>query len=273
MRRMPPRWPARARCRGVRSRRSARAVATRGRRRLRGEHGAGGHRADRSAPSAADGAASTAPIDTASSRGVGDASFVQRSTAAIVADCRRAGSLTAARVRPWPSAASSPPAARSRGASRACSCAEELGYESAYVTHIAGRESLTVMTAYAHAHRADPRRHRRRADLHAHAGDDGADGRHDRRPVRRPPQPRPRRLAPAGRRGLARPDDRQAGRRDARVRRDRAGDPARRGAAGRARSGRRASTAPGSGRAPSCRSTSPRSPPGCCAWPARSPTA
>src|SRR5215207_6669985 len=27
--------------------------------------------------------------------------------------------------------------------------AEELGYESAYVTHIAGRESLTVVTAYA----------------------------------------------------------------------------------------------------------------------------
>src|SRR3954453_23757420 len=29
--------------------------------------------------------------------------------------------------------------------------AEELGYESVYVTHIAGRESLTVLTAYAMA--------------------------------------------------------------------------------------------------------------------------
>ena len=53
--------------------------------------------------------------------------------------------------------------------------AEELGYESAYVTHIAGRESLTVVTAYAmrtqrsasapascRSTRARPRRWRRR---------------------------------------------------------------------------------------------------------------
>ena len=80
--------------------------------------------------------------------------------------------------------------------------------------------------------RAHPRRHRCRPDLHAHAGHDGPDGGDDRRVVRRPAQSRSRRLPSAGGRGLARPDDRPSRRRDARVRADRARDPARRGSAG-----------------------------------------
>ena len=111
--------------------------------------------------------------------------------------------------------------------------AESLGYESVYTTHIAGRESLTVLTAYALATSRIRVGTRRRADLHAHAGDDGADGRHDRRALRRALHARARRLAPAGRRGLARADDRPPGRRDARVRLDRARDPARRGPSAR----------------------------------------
>ncbi|CAA9484156.1 MAG: hypothetical protein AVDCRST_MAG85-848, partial [uncultured Solirubrobacteraceae bacterium] len=78
-------------------------------------------------------------------------------------------------------------------------------------------------------------RHRRRADLHADAGDDGADRGDDRRDRRRPLRARPRRQPPARRRGLARPDDRQARVRDARVRRDPARDLPRRGAARRRR--------------------------------------
>ena len=87
--------------------------------------------------------------------------------------------------------------------------------------------------------RAHPARHRRRADLLAHAGDDGPGDGDDRRPLGRALQPRDRRVAPAGRRVLARADDRQAGHRDARVRGDRARDPRRRAAARRERSGRR----------------------------------
>ena len=93
--------------------------------------------------------------------------------------------------------------------------------------------------AYAPADRAHPGRHRRRADLLAHAGDDGAGGRDDRTTPR----------AGACMLGIGvshRPvvegwhgqTDRQARDRDARVRRDRARDPARRAAARRARSGR-----------------------------------
>ena len=39
--------------------------------------------------------------------------------------------------------------ARSTRRSSACKLAESLGYEAVYVTHVAGRESLTVLTAYA----------------------------------------------------------------------------------------------------------------------------
>ena len=56
--------------------------------------------------------------------------------------------------------------------------AEELGYDAAYVTHIAGRDSLTVLAGYAARDVAHRPRHRRRPDLHAHAGDDGDDGGH-----------------------------------------------------------------------------------------------
>ena len=76
--------------------------------------------------------------------------------------------------RAWPSAASSPPGARSSDAVERVKLAEELGYDAAYVTHIAARDSLTVLAAYAAGDVAHPPRHRRRADLHAHAGDDGA---------------------------------------------------------------------------------------------------
>ena len=99
-----------------------------------------------------------------------------------------------------------------------------------YVTHIAGRESLTVLTAYAlstsrsrsgpascRSTRARPRRWRRRPS-HGRA-------------LRRALHARARRLPPSGRRGLARPDDRPAGGRDARVRVDRARDLRRRGPA------------------------------------------
>ena len=48
------------------------------------------------------------------------------------------------------------------------------------MTHIAGRDSLTVLTVYAAATERIRPRHRRRADLHAHAGDDGPDGGDDR---------------------------------------------------------------------------------------------
>ena len=62
--------------------------------------------------------------------------------------------------------------------------AETLGYEAAYVTHIAGRESLTVLAGYARGDERIRARHRRRPDLHAHARDDGADGGDDRRASR-----------------------------------------------------------------------------------------
>ena len=148
--------------------------------------------------------------------------------------------------------------------------AESLGYESVYVTHIAGRESLTVLTAYALATSRIRVGHRRGADLHAHARDDGADGGHDRRALRRAPDARPRRLPPPRRRGLARADDRPPGRRDARIRDDRARDPARRGSSGGREVADRLPPLRPRPAPASCRSTSPRSPPRCCASPARS---
>ena len=63
--------------------------------------------------------------------------------------------------------------------------ADELGYDSAYVTHIAGRDSLTLLMAYAAATENIKLGHRRAADLLAHAGRDRAAGRHDRRVLRR----------------------------------------------------------------------------------------
>ena len=128
---------------------------------------------------------------------------------------------------------------------------------SAYVTHIAGRDSLTVLANYAARDRAHPPRHRRGADLHAHTGDHGADRGDDRRASGRAPAPRARRLAPAGRRGLARPDDRQAGGGDARVRRRSC---ARSSPASRRRPGEKWKTSFGlraSAAARTCRSTSP----------------
>ncbi len=76
-------------------------------------------------------------------------------------------------------------------------------------------------------HQRDQGGHGRGADLHAHAGHDGADGCHDRRDLRRTPDARPRRLPPPRGGGLARPDDRPPGGGDARIPGDRARDPAR----------------------------------------------
>ena len=139
--------------------------------------------------------------------------------------------------------------------------AEELGYESCWVTHVNGRESLTVLTAYAGVTQRIRLGTGVVPDLHAHAGHDGADRGDDRGRLRRPPEPRPRRVAPAGRRGLARPDDRQARRRDARVRRRSC---ARSCAASRRRpanAGAPASRSAAWARSRTCRSTSRRSRP------------
>ena len=125
--------------------------------------------------------------------------------------------------------------------------AESLGYEAAYV-HPHRRPRLDPgLHDLRDRDRAHPARHRRRADLLAHARDDGPGDGDDRRPLGRALQARDRRLAPPRRRVLARADDRQAGHRDARVRGDRARDPARRAAARRARSGRASSRSPGIG--------------------------
>ena len=69
------------------------------------------------------------------------------------------------------------------------------------------------------AHRDDQARHRRRADVGAHAGvvRDARD--HARPPVERPLDPRARRVGPAGRRGLVRAAVRQAAGAHARVHR------------------------------------------------------
>ena len=111
--------------------------------------------------------------------------------------------------------------------------AERLGYESAYVTHIAGATRSPADGL---------RRAQRAACGWAPASRRSTAARRSRRPSRSPRSTSSRAaarssawaFAPARRRGLVRPDDRQAAARDARVRRDRAGDPARRGpAAGR----------------------------------------
>ena len=68
--------------------------------------------------------------------------------------------------------------------------AESLGYE-AVVRDARGRARVADGRDRVRAgDEQHPRRPRRRADLHAHAGDDGADGRDDRRAVRRAAEPR-----------------------------------------------------------------------------------
>ena len=133
--------------------------------------------------------------------------------------------------------------------------------------------------------RPDPT-HRRRLGGHAdpgpHAGDDRDDRRHPRHAVRRPVPARPRRLRPAGLRGLARRAVRQAAGPHPRVRRHRQ---ARRSPASRwpttasttrcrcptARARRSAHLRTRS--ASTSRSTWPRSARRTWSWPARSPTA
>ena len=113
-------------------------------------------------------------------------------------------------------------------ARRGSRLADGLGYDATYVTHIAGRDSLTVLMAYA----AATERIRLGTGVvpifSPHAGDDGADRGDDRRVLGRADGARARRLAPGHGRELARAEDRQAGHPDARVRRGGAGDPARR---------------------------------------------
>ena len=152
--------------------------------------------------------------------------------------------------------------------------AESLGYDSTYVTHIAGRDSLTVLANYAaHTERIRlgtgvlPIYARTPASTAQTAAtiDEISGGRmvlgvgvsH--------------RVTVEGWYGqtIDKP-----GRRDARVRRGDAGDVPRRGPAARGRaSGRRSSGSWATTSGPSCRSTSPPSRPTCCSSPARSATA
>ena len=76
--------------------------------------------------------------------------------------------------------------------------------------------------------RARSARHRGSPDLHPHPRDDGPDRRHDRRALGGTPDARARGLPSSRRGGMARPEHRPPRGRDARVRIDRAGDPARR---------------------------------------------
>ncbi len=102
------------------------------------------------------------------------------------------------------------------GAIERVKLAESLGYESVYVTHIAGWESLTVLTAYARATSSIrvgtgvvpiyTRTPATMAQTAATIDDD----------LRRAPDARPRRLAPPRGRGLARPDGSTARRREMR---------------------------------------------------------
>ena len=151
--------------------------------------------------------------------------------------------------------------------------AEELGYESVYVTHIAGRESLTVLTAYALATQrirlgtgVVPIYTRTPATMAQTAAtiDDISGGRLNlglgvsHRPVVEgwhgqtidKPVAEMREYVEIVR-AILRGEDPPPGE--------------------KWRTGFR--LAPASSRARTCRSTSPRSPPRCCAWPARSPTA
>ncbi len=63
--------------------------------------------------------------------------------------------------------------------------AESLGYESVYTTHIAARDSLTVLTRYATVTEKVRLGHRRPADLLSHAGLVRADRCDDRRDLGR----------------------------------------------------------------------------------------
>ena len=141
--------------------------------------------------------------------------------------------------------------------------AESLGYEAVYVTHVAGRESLTVLTVYAQATSririgtgVVPIYTRTPATMAQTAAtiDELSGGRLtlglgvSHRPV------------VEGWHGQT-IDHPVAG--DARVRRDRPGDPARRGPAGRREVADRLSSAGDRHAARSCRSTSPASPRRC----------
>ena len=97
--------------------------------------------------------------------------------------------------------------------------AEELGYDSVYVTHIAGRDSLTVLMAYAAATERIKLGTGVLPMLLAHAGRDRPAGGHDRRVLRRPHGARHRGVPPGHRRELVRVEDRAPRGRDARVRR------------------------------------------------------
>ena len=86
--------------------------------------------------------------------------------------------------------------------------AEELGYDSVYVTHIAGRDSLTVLMAYAAATERIRLGTGVLPDVLAHACRDGPAGRHDRRVLRRADGARHRGLPPGHGRELVRLEDR-----------------------------------------------------------------
>ena len=82
--------------------------------------------------------------------------------------------------------------------------ADRLGFSVVWAAEAYGSDSPTMLAWIAGADRADRRRHRGHADPGAHPGDDRDDRRDARHAVRRPVPARPRRLRPAGLRGLAR---------------------------------------------------------------------
>ena len=172
----------------------------------------------------------------------------------------------------WRPAASSRPGARCDEAIERVKLAESLGYES--VVRDARRRARVADGAdrLRAGDEQHPRRHGRRADLHAHAGDDGPDGRDDRRTLGRAPDLGlgvSHRPVVEGWHGQTIDKPVAEMREYASIVRAilRGEDPPR---GEKWQTGFRlwAST-----RARSCRSTSPRSPPRCCASPARSPTA
>ena len=84
---------------------------------------------------------------------------------------------------------------------------------------IVGQRRVHVRRVHRRQHLDHQDRHRHRADGGAHAHRDGDGGDHARPPLQRPPDPRPRRVRPAGGRGLVRPAVEPTARAHARVRR------------------------------------------------------
>ncbi len=89
---------------------------------------------------------------------------------------------------------------------------EKAGLDIVWVAEAYGFDGVSLMGYLGGTDRAGPDRRRHPADLHPHADAARHDRRRHRRPVRRPVRPRPRRVGPAGDRGLPRRALRQAAR-------------------------------------------------------------